>query len=238
LKGKVMKTAIRNFLFAALALVSLATSAHAQFAGIYNGPPPTPVNSGPALYTDQQNGVLYVASQSHVLTSQQTAIGVFSAQTAVTSVTTAQTLASLALNTNAQNVTGRTLRLCGYGIYTSPGTTAPTLTIAVTEGGITPVTITTAALSTTASTNMPFQFCFDLTTVATGATGTLEAHGQVSANISANTPAAAMTRYDDTNTAVSSAINLTSANTLALTVAASSTLTSVQLRQMTVELVK
>jgi hypothetical protein len=233
-----MKTALRNVLFAALALVSLASPAFAQFAGITNGPPPTPANSGPALYTDQQNGVLYLASQSHVLTSQQTALGVFSAQTAVTSVTTAQNLATLSLNKNVQNVAGRTLRLCGYGIYTSPGSTAPTLTLAVTEGGITPVTITTAALSTTASTNMPFQFCFDLTTVATGASGTLEAHGQVSANISANTPAAAMTTYDDTNTAVSSAVSLIGANTLALTVAASSTITSVQLRQMTIELVK
>ncbi len=233
-----MKTRATIGIAGMLALLLLCCiPGHAQFATITNGPP-SAISGGPALATDQQNGILYVADQYRGIHSQQTAIGVFSAQTAVTSVTTAQTLASLALNKNAQNVTGRTLRLCGYGIYTSPGTTAPTLTIAVTEGGITPVSITTAALSTTASTNMPFQFCFDLTTVATGSSGTLEAHGQLSANISANTPAAAEATYDDTNTAVSSAISLTSANTLALTVAASSTLTSVQLRQMTVELVK
>lgn len=230
-------------LIAALAMMA-PTFVQAQFAQVTNGPNPTTgCQSAPALYVDQQDGIVALCGTAHVLQTEQTAIAIFNAQTAVTSVTTAQTIASMSLGANLQNVVGRTLRLCGYGIYTSPGTTAPTLTFQLTEGGITPVAITTPAASTTASTNMPFQFCFDLTTASLSTpaspstTGTLEAHGQVSVNLSANTPAAAQTTVDDTNTAVSSALNLFTANTLVLQVAASSTITSVQLRQMTVELV-
>lgn len=228
----------------ALALV-IPMSAAAQFAGVTNGPSTsTACQNSPGLYIDQQNGIVSTCGSAHVLQAHETALAVLTAQTAVTSVTTAQTIGSVALNANAQNVVGRTLRICGFGIYTSPGTTTPTLTIALTEGGITPVSITTAAVSSTASTNMPFRFCFTVTTasISTSAspatTGTLEAHGFLNANISANTPAAALADYSDTNTAVSSALNLFSANTLAVTVAASSTITSVQLRQMTVELVQ
>lgn len=229
----------RLLLCAALLAATLAPlPCLAQFAQVVNGPSSsTGCQHAPALYMDQTNTVVSACGNAHVLSTFQTALATFSAQTAVTSVTTAQTMASLSLNANVQAVAGRTIRLCGYGIYTSPGTTTPTMTIQVTEGGITPVAITSAAVSGTASTNMPFQFCFDITTVTATATGTLEAHGQLSINISANTPAAALATYDDTNTAVSSSINLFAANTLAVQVAASSTITSVQLRQMTIELI-
>jgi hypothetical protein len=157
------------------------------------------------------------------------------AQTAVTSVTTAQTMGSFpALPAGYHNVAGRTLRVCEEGVYTS-STNTPTVTFSVAYGGITPVSITSAALSGTASTNAPWHACFEMTAVSTGATGTLEAHGQLDLNIAANTPAAAIARYLDTNTAVSSAINLTSANTIALNVAASASLTSVTLRHATLE---
>ena len=189
------------------------------------------------LMMDNLSNIMSSCGTLGVARAHQTALATFSAQTAVTTVTTAQTMASLALPANLQNYPGRTLRICGYGIYTSPGTTTPTLTFQITEGGITPVAITTAAVSATASTNLPFNFCFDLTTVTLGATGTLEAHGQVNCNISANTAAAAMATYGDTNTAVSSAISFFTANTIAVQVAASGTITSVQLRQMTIELV-
>lgn len=226
-----------SILIAAAAML-VPSAAVAQFAGVTSGPNTnTACQSAPALYFDQQNSVLSTCGTTHIASVNQKAMATFSAQTAVTTVTTAQTMASLALNANMQNVAGRTLRICGYGIYTSPGTTTPTLTFQITEGGVTPVAITTAGVSSTASTNMPFNFCFDLTTVATGTSGTLEAHGAVSCNITANTPAAAQATYQDTNTAVSSAINLFNANTLAVQVAASSTITSVQLRQLTIELI-
>lgn len=232
-----MKVRIFTLIGAAAMLASAAVS-HAQFAGITNGPTTsTSCQSAPALYFDQQNSVLSTCGSTHVKSVAQKAIATFSAQTAKTSVTTAQTMASVALNGSMQNVVGRTIRLCGSGVYTSPGTTTPKITIQVTEGGITPVAIQSAALSSTASTDMPFNFCFDITTVSTGATGTLEAHGRLSINISANTPAAAIATYLDTNTAVSSSISLLAANTLAVQVAADSTITSVTLRQLTIELI-
>lgn len=229
----------------AIAAMLAPLTAAAQFTGVINGSSTsTQCASAPGLYLDQQNSVLMACGNGHVLQPAQTTLAVFPEQTAVTAVTTAQTLASLALNANLQNVLGRMLKVCGAGVYTSPGTTAPTLTLAVTEGGITPVSITTAGVSTTASTNMPFNFCFTIATAAISTaaspatTGTLEAHGVLSANITANTPAAAAASYLDTNTAVSSALNLFSSNTLAVTVAASSTMTAVKLLQMTVELVQ
>jgi hypothetical protein len=228
---------LKKFL-AVATLIAGTLCAHAQFAQITNGPTPNATcTSRPGLYFDQANNIVASCGKSSSLQTHQTALLAIPAQTALTSVTTAQNLFSLSLGAGLQNILPRTLQICGAGVYTSPGTTAPTLTLAATEGGITPVTITTAALSTTASSNMPFNFCFWVETASTGSSGTLEAHGNVNANISANTPAAAATVYNDTNHAVSSAINLTAANTLAVTVAASSTLTSVQLRYATVEVI-
>lgn len=231
-----MKSLIRSIV--ALVVLAFPLVAAAQFNGITNGPSTnTSCQAAPGLYFDLQDSVLAACGKSHVLVTHQIALLTSSATTAVTTVTTAQSMATLALGASLQNVAGRTVRVCGAGIYTSPGTTTPTMTIQLTEGGITPVAITTAALSATASTSLPFSFCFVMTTVATGATGTLEAHGILNANISANTAAAAVATYADTNTAVSSTLDLTAANTLAVQVAASSALTSVQLRQLTVELI-
>lgn len=222
---------------ALLSLVVCSVAAHAQFTSITLGPTNSyQCTSQPGLYFDQQDNILASCGKGLDLNTAETALAVFTPST-VTAVTTAQTLASLALGANVQNIVGRTLKVCGFGVYTSPGTTAPTLTIQVTEGGITPVAITTAALSTTASTSLPFQFCYRITTASKGATGTLEAHGYLNANISANTAAAAVATYLDTNTAVSSAVNLTAANTLAIQVVASSALTSVSLRQASIEVV-
>jgi hypothetical protein len=231
---------MKRILCLAVAVAALLSMphAHAQFSAITSGPSKTSTcTDQPSLHFDKQNNVVSSCGSAYTLQTQQTTIAVYNAQTALSSVTTAQNLFSLPLNAGFQNIVPRTLMICGAGIYTTPGTTAPTMTIQLVEGGITPVAITTAALSTTASTNMPFNFCFWIVTASTGSSGTLEAHGNLNANISANTPAAAAATYNDTNTAVSSAINLTAANTLALQVSASSTITSVQLRYATVEVV-
>lgn len=231
---------------AVLAMVAALASvaSHAQFATITNGPSTsTTCSSNPSLTFDAQNNVVSSCGNSHTLGTMETALGTFNAQTAVTTVTTAQTMASLALNANAQNVLGRTIRVCASGVYTTAGTTTPTLTFSIIEGGITPWTVTTGATSATASTNLQWSFCTDITTAAISTaaspstTGKLEAHGLLRANVSANLPGAALTTYADQNTDVSSAINLFTANTLAVQVAASGTVTSVQLRQMTIEVV-
>lgn len=226
---------MKRMLVAVAAVGLMALPAAAQFQTITSGPlSGTCAGGAPSLGIDALNQVVYGCGTPHVWQAYATTIAALTAQTAVTTVTTAQTMGSVALTAGFQNVAGRTLRICGAGIYTTPGTTTPTMTISLIEGGITPITITTAALSATATTNAPFQFCFTSMAVSTGATGTLETHGYVMANISANTPAAAAPVYLDTNTAVSSAIDLTAANTLAVQVAANSAISSVQLRQLTV----
>lgn len=157
------------------------------------------------------------------------------AQTAVTSVTTAQTLGAFpALPTGFQNVVGRDLRVCGRGVFTDT-TNTPQVTISILYGGITPVSIQTAALSGTAVTNAPFDFCFTLSTASTGATGTLEAHGWMDFDDTGSTTNPKLDKYLDSNTAVSSAINLTAANTVSIQVASSASLNSMTLRYASLE---
>jgi hypothetical protein len=190
-----------------------------------------------AIYFDSQNNILETSGDSHVLTACQKALSVLAAQTALTAITTAQNLISQALNAGALNKIGRTILVEGTFFYTSPGTTAPVVSLALVLGGVTLCTITLAALSTTASTNMPVQFQFQFNVVSTGASATIESHGYVNANISANTPAAAAVQFLDTNVAVSSAVNLVNAATLAVQISSTLAVTSAQLRQATIEVV-
>lgn len=209
------------------------------FDQITSGPsgPTNGNNNSPGLTLDTTNNIVASVGTSHTESIFQATLALFQGLAALTTITAAQNLISKALGSYLLNRAGRTIRVKGWFIYTSPGTTTPTITVALVLGATTLCTITTAALSSTASTNMPVQFEFVFSTVTTGATGTIEAHGSVSANISANTPAAATVQYSDTNTAVSSAVNLQSALTLAVTLAASSTITSAQLRLGTIEIV-
>lgn len=190
-----------------------------------------------ALVHDALNNILETSGNSHVLQALQTAIAVLPAQVALAAITAAQNLISLALNAGVLNKLKRTITVSGSLIYTTPGTTTPVLTIALVIAGVTVCTISTAALSATLSTNMPVQFMFEVSIASLGAAGTVEAHGNVTANISANTPAAAATEYMDTNTAVSAAVNLLAATNLQVQVSANSVITSIQLRQATVQVV-
>jgi hypothetical protein len=186
-----------------------------------------------ALIADVQNGVVEMVDGSGNTHGLETTLGLLQAQTALSTITTAQTLFSQAFPAGALNKKNRTLFISGTVIFTvSAGT--PTATIAITLGGVTLCTITTAALA--ASTNGQIQFQFTLSVASTGASGTLEAHGAVSAQLSA-TLGTAVPQYLDQNIAVSSAVNLTSALTLAVTIAASTTMASAQLRQGQVEVV-
>lgn len=189
------------------------------------------------LVLDKQNNILETCGDSHVLAACQTALSVLNAQTAITAVTAAQNLINMNINAGALNKLTRTVRVRGRAVYTTPGTTTPVLTIALLVAGVSVCSIATAALSSTASTNMPFDFDFQFTVASTGAAGTLEAHGKLNANITANTPAAALASYADTNTAVSSAVNLVAAGTIKVQASANSAITSIQLRNATIEIV-
>jgi hypothetical protein len=190
-----------------------------------------------ALVFDNQNNIVEAVGNGGLAQALMSALLVEGAPTALTTITTAQNLLSKSIPAGALNKLLRTLRICGFLIYTTPGTTTPAMTIAVKLGAVTLCTITAAAFSSTASTNMPVQFVFTLTVTTTGSSGKFEGHGKVIANISANTPAAAAAMYLDTGTAASSAIDLTIAETLTVTIAANSAISSAQLRQLTVEIV-
>lgn len=187
-----------------------------------------------AIVLDQINGVMYSSGSANgrKLMAAMGAPLVLPAQTALTAITTAQALLSFVFGAGALNVTGRKIRVKGVLIYSTTIANVATISFALTLGGVTLCTITTAATNTAASANLPIQFEFELTVVTLGATATIESHGRVDANI--GTAAAAAAVYLDTNTAVSAAVNLTAAATLGVTIAASAAVPSAQLRSATV----
>ena len=184
-----------------------------------------------ALVLDQTNGVLYVsgAANNRKLMTAMGAPLVLPPQTALTAITTAQTLLSFAFGAGALNVTGRKLRVKYSLIYSTTIANVATISFALVLGGVTLCTVTTAATNKAASTNLPIQGEFELTVVTLGATATMESHARVDANVGTVAAANAVT-YLDTNTAVSAAVNLTAAATLSLTIAASAAIPSAQLR--------
>jgi hypothetical protein len=188
-----------------------------------------------AIILDQTNGTMYSSGSANGRKAML-AMGaplVLSAQTALTAITAAQSLLSFVFGPGALNVTGRKLRVKGVAIYSTTIANVATISFALTLGGVTLCTITTAATNTAASANLPIHFEFELTVVTLGATATIESHGKVDANIGTVAAAVAAT-YLDTNIAVSSAVNLTAAATLGVTIAASAAIPSAQLRSATV----
>ena len=184
------------------------------------------------LIQDRTNNVVESVGLTGLAAALRSAsIGVLGPQTALTAITTAQTLASFALGAQMLNKLNRTVEINGSLIYSTTSTNVATLTIAVKLGSVTLCTITTSASNTAASTSLPVQFSFTLQTTLTGTSGTIEAHGFINANLG-TAAAGAATQFLDTNTAASSAVNLNIAETLTVTIAASAAVPSAQLRQL------
>jgi hypothetical protein len=225
---KALRTTLFS-VFAILCVIAMSTPGFAQAYGSYR-------DTGAGIISNQRWGFELLQMSGNLGFAPLT-LKVTPAQSAVTSITTAQTLDTYSLPAGLMNSTGRALRVCFAGVYTSPGTTTPTITLALKIGSsVTPISVTSAAISSTASTNMPFQGCYTVVTAAVGATGTDEAHGFADVNVTANTPAAAAAHYLDTNTAVSSTYDHTAANTATLSIAASSSISSATLRLATWDL--
>jgi len=188
-----------------------------------------------AIVLDQTNGVMYSSGSANgrKLMAAMGAPLVLPAQPVATAITTAQGLLAFTFGSGALNVTGRKLRVKGVLIYSTTAANVATISFALTLGGVTLCTITTAATNTAASANLPVHFEFELTVVTLGATATIESHGRVDANIGTVAAAVAVT-YLDTNIAVSAAVNLTAAAVLGVTIAASAAIPSAQLRSATV----
>lgn len=136
------------------------------------------------------------------------------------------------------NELGRSIQVCGNG-YATTNATSGTLTLASVFSSvpgvtsITPWSVVSGATTATAEAD-PFNFCETITTAATGTTGTLEVHGCVNFLLTGATSPVATPACDIVIT-VSSAVDLTKANQLSLTIKPTTTaLTAAQLRQLNV----
>lgn len=135
-----------------------------------------------------------------------------------TNPTSAANLLTYAIQPNQFNALGKAIHIYGAGEYTTDGGTARTITIAVTwsDGTNTRTLLTWTSGATTASqTNLPWNVEGYITVQAVGSAGTAFAHGTAWVTLGSSAPGAT-TSYNDTNTAVSSAINLTVSGTLAV----------------------
>lgn len=204
---------------------------------IQSGAVSDPFDSPGSLVADPQSGGLSVVTKTNSLQLSQTALLALLSQTALTNISTAQNLFSQSIPGGQFNKVGRTFLVSIFGIYSFAGGSTPTITLALKLGSVTLFTITSSAINTAASTNLQFQLSVQCTVAAIGASATIESHGSLTINLSANTPGAALSAFADQNTAVSGAIDLTQAQNLVATIACSGTLSSAQLRSATVELV-
>jgi hypothetical protein len=163
--------------------------------------------------------------------------------TAVATISAAATgtLGTINLPAGYLNSLGRTIRICGSGFATTnstPGTLTLATTLASTPGVTTITPFTAVSGATTASAAVNFNFCTDWTTTATGATGTLEAHGWANytlAGTAVASPAADIIR------AASASVNLTTQDQIAVTLTPATTAVTTggaQLRQLTVEVLQ
>ena len=206
-----------------------------DFAKATFGPPApgtTDTNKGALIADIQTPAVEMVDAQGNTHGVESTLL-LLQAQTALTTITTAQTLMSLAFLAGALNKTNRTLRISGTVIFTTAGT--PTITLSIKLGTVTLVAILTPAIGN-AQTNGQMAFEIIVSVATTGSSGTLETHGELNVQ-GGSALSAGVVQYLDQNTAVSSAVNLTSALTLAVTLAASTTVSSAQLRQGLIEVI-
>lgn len=114
-------------------------------------------------------------------------------------VSTDQNLMTLAIPAQGLNVVGKTIRVLGYGTYTTGASGAGTMTFKVKActvaacGSGTVITLNTygpTAAQTGSATNMPWNIKMDCTTVATGASGTVMCNGWMNTTLGTTATAA------------------------------------------------
>jgi hypothetical protein len=215
----------------------------ASVAGLasYNVAPgvaPTSAAAGD-VWVDSTSKALMVSPIAADPLIVSTSLQVLPAQTAITTVSTIQVLNGLTAITvpaGALNAVGKTLRICGQFVF-SNGATAPLLTLSLKFGSVVVAAPVSSANANTNSSS-PALFCFLASTSATGASGTVEAHGYLQENVASAVAGAAAATFPDTVTAASSAIDLTAAVTVTLNLTVSSgPVTTATLRTASVEII-
>ena len=118
--------------------------------------------------------------------------------------------------TGALNSLNRTIYFWGAGAYTTASGQTPTFRLRASLGGVTILDFTSGA--TTASVTKTWNAEGYIVVSATGATGTVEAHGIFNVELGAGAAGSvAETSYNDAVVAASSSIDLTASNILKLT---------------------
>lgn len=191
------------------------------------------------VWVDSTSKALMVSPLASDPLIVSTSLQVLPVQTAITTVSTIQVLNGLTAITvpaGALNVVGKTMRICGQFVF-SNGATAPLITLTLKLGTVA-VAAPVSAANANSNSSSPALFCFLVSTSATGASGTVEAHGYLTENTGSAVAGASALTFPDTTTAASSAIDLTAAvsATLNLTVA-SGPVTTATLRTASVEII-
>jgi len=190
--------------------------------------------------------ILYGDSTTHTFTHNSNNNGVSSfsgawQNTNVTPVTVAanvatdQNLMSASVPAGTLNRLGRSLRVWCAGVFTTPAAETTTITFKVKFGALTLLSIAVPSQSFTA-TNNQFNISGVLSIQTAGATGVFETHGNLVVDLGIGN-LVPDSIFADTNTAVSSTVDLTAAQTLQVTVAygTASTSNSTTQRQMVLE---
>jgi hypothetical protein len=164
------------------------------------------------------------------------ALKVLPAQTAITTVTTIQAMNSttVTIPANALNVAGKTLHVKGYFVFSNSATT-PIVTITLKIGSVLMAApVSTANVNSNSSSPAWFEFYAE--TVSTGASATLEAHGVLGMNVTDATNGHPLSVFSDYLAAVSSAVDLTSAQNITINMTSNATITTATLRQAVIEI--
>lgn len=187
------------------------------------------VNGVNLIGVDSTNNQIMVGNAG-TWTAPGYTINVQGPQTALTTVTTAQTMFSFALPAGLQNITRKAFQIVGNATF-SNGATTPAITVSLKIGAVTLCSVV-GANNANNNTTSPIQFGFWFQTTTTGTSGTDESHGWLDNAVSAAwASGTAIAGYVDNNTAASTGYDHTISNTLVVQIAATATLTSVVPRQ-------
>jgi hypothetical protein len=133
----------------------------------------------------------------------------------------AQNLMSATIPAGTLNSVGKTIRVHIAGVYSTPAASTTTVTVAITLGALTLISMTTAALGAIQVTNNKFLLDGYVTTQTAGASAAFEASGDLIIDLGAASTAADSV-YGDTNTATIGTLDTTIVQTLQVTIAFSS----------------
>ena len=176
-----------------------------------------------AILLDSQNNFLEFSGAAGKRKAARHTDTIIENALALSAITTAQTLLSHAFKAGALNSLNRRIRVHGRLVYATTSSNVATITLALTLGGATLCSISTAATNTAASTNLPISFDFELTIAATGLTGVVTSYGEVKADIGTSA-AAAIADYLDTNVFTQNTITVGTNPTTGATITINGTL--------------